>query len=131
MEAWGQQYQFLAVTRLEAGRSQLVALLPTGQPLLSLDYDGKALKQENLSSMDIRGEDILSIMQFALWPEISISLNYPPEEGWQVEMKPQERVLLNDSGAVLKVRYEKKGMTVENYLRNYRVEIQTLEKTEL
>jgi len=131
MEAWGQQRQFLAVMRLNDTRIQMVALLPTGQQLLSLDYDGKNLTQENLPSINIPGEDILALIQFALWPEHSVIQHYPKEEGWRLELGSQERTLLNTAGALLKVSYHENDLVLDNYLRDYRVNIHTLEKTDL
>ena len=131
MEAWGQQRQFLVVTRLQQDQVKLVALLPTGQNLLSLEYDGDELTQESLSSMDIPGEDILAIMQFSLWPEQSIKQHYPKSEGWIVKFSPQQRTLLTTAGRVLNVSYQENDLLVDNYLHDYRVRIHTLEKTQL
>ena len=46
LQAEGGQRQFLAVARFDSDRLKLVVLLPTGQRLLSLEYDGQKLVQE-------------------------------------------------------------------------------------
>ena len=54
------QQQFLAVARFEHDRLELVVLLPGGQRLLTLGYDGEELLQESLASIDLKGRDILA-----------------------------------------------------------------------
>ena len=46
LAAQGQQ-QFLAVARFDRQNLKLVVLLPSGQRLLTLDYDGEKLRQQN------------------------------------------------------------------------------------
>ncbi len=128
LEAWGQQRQFLVVTRLLPGQTQLVALLPTGQQLLSLVYDGDVLSQQTLPSVDIPGEEILAILQFALWPQVSVRAHYPSSAGWQVVASDERRALLTPAGVRLDVSYLSDGLKVNNYQSDYRVWIQTLER---
>ena len=130
-EARGQQQQFLVVARFLRQRLGLVLLLPAGQALLTLDYDGLALSQNNRSTVDLPGREILASMQFALWPEDSLRRHYPPEAGWQVDLKQDERLLLTRSGAVLKISRNDGILIVDNHLHDYRVIIQTLEKNDL
>ncbi|MDX2506898.1 MAG: DUF3261 domain-containing protein, partial [Gammaproteobacteria bacterium] len=52
MMSKGQEQQFITVIRLQTDRLKLVALLPSGQQLFFLEYDGDALIQKNFSSMD-------------------------------------------------------------------------------
>jgi len=125
------QQQFLAVARFEFRRMQLVVLQPTGQKILSLDYDGAKLVQEDNASVDLPGREILAIIQFATWPEKSIRSHYPEKDGWLVEIAANRRILLTASGAVLKISYQPGELTVDNYLHGYRVIVNTLERTEL
>ena len=131
LKSGGKQQQFLLVARFDRDRLKLVVLLPTGQQLLSLDYDGESLVQENLPSVNVPGEEILASMQFALWPEHSIKKHYPEKEGWIVEIAPEERILLTVKGALLKIKRQDQELIVDNYLHDYRVIIDTLEKTDL
>ncbi len=128
MEALGEQHQVLSVVRLEQEQVIMVALLPTGQQLLSITYDGEKLTQENYSPLAIPGEEILAIMQLALWPEPSIEEHYPESEGWFLEFSPGERKLRSASKTLLKINYQDDGLIIGNYLHNYRIIIHTLEE---
>jgi hypothetical protein len=127
----GGQRQFLAVARFDADRLQLVVLLPTGQRLLSLDYDGKELVQEDYAPFELPGREILAIIQFATWPEDSVRAHYPEKDGWLVDTSIDQRILLTASGAILKISYQPGELSVDNYLQGYRVIVDTLERTEL
>lgn len=131
MEARGDQHRFIGVVRISKERVQMVALLPTGQQLFSLDYSGEALTQENSSYADIPGEEILTIMQFALWPEPSVRQYYPENSGWNVELSPERRELEKNGQELLDVNYYGDELVIKNHLGRYRILIKTLEKTEL
>ena len=124
------QRQFLSVARFERARIELVVLLPGGQRLLTLDYDGEELLQESIASIDLKGRDILAIMQFASWPEASLRAHYPERDGWQVLLSPDERRLLTDSAPALTIAYRAAEMQIDNFLMEYRVIVQTLERSE-
>lgn len=129
--ARGQQQQFLVVARFLRQHLRLILLLPTGQTLLTLDYDGENLALENRSTVDLPGREILASMQFALWPEDSLRQHYPTEAGWQLNLEKRQRLLLAPSGAILKIAGDAKTTVVSNHLHDYRVIIETLEKDEL
>lgn len=130
-ESGDRRQQFLVVARFQRPRLKLVLLLPAGQPLLTLDYDGQNLVQENQSNVALPGREILASMQFALWPETSLTRHYPPEAGWQVEIAGHDRSLLTASGVVLKISRKSETLLLDNHLHDYRVIIQTLEQREL
>ncbi len=134
MEARGEQHQFLVVIRIEHDQLKLRALLPTGQPLLSLDYDGYSLQQSNTSSLVLPSEEILAMMQFALWPEKAIEKAYRMENGWQLELSSEQRLLFMSMATekVVSVNYlSNDEMIIENYDHQYRVIIKTLGTMEL
>ena len=131
LQAETRQQQFLTVARFDFHQLKLVALSPTGQRLLSLEYDGDKLTQESYAQLELPGREILAIIQFATWPESSIRTHYPERDGWIVETAVNQRILLTASGAVLKISYQPEALSVENYLRGYRVIVNTLEKTGL
>ena len=131
LQAGGGQQQFLAVTRFDSQRLKLVVLLPTGQRLLSLDYDGEKLVQEDYAPIALPGREILAIIQFATWPEHSIKAHYPEKDGWLVETSVDQRILLTASGAILKINYQPGELSIDNYLQGYRVIVDTLERIEL
>ena len=131
LQAGERQQQFLAVARFDQQHLKLVALFPTGQQILSLDYDGEKLVKETFAPVDLPGREILAIIQFAMWPEHSIKAHYPEKDGWQVEITPDKRILLTESGAVLRITYQLAELRVDNYLKGYQVIVNTLERTEL
>ena len=128
MMSEGHSQQFIAVIRLQSDRLKMMSLLPTGQQLFFLEYNGEKLMQKNFSSMDMPGEDILAIMQLALWPSPSIERHYTKEDGWLVKISAQQRILLNGSSALIKVNYQGENIMIENYLHNYQLKIKPLEK---
>ena len=131
MVSRGQNQQFIAVTRLQQDSLKLVALLPTGQQLFFLEYDGEQLIQKNFSSIEIPSEDILAIMQFVLWPSRSIKHHYATEDGWIVETSAEQRTLLSNSALLIKVSYQAEAVIIENYLHDYQLRVQPLENMNL
>jgi hypothetical protein len=123
--------QFLTIARFGRERLKLVVLLPSGQRLLTLDYDGKELTQQSLTAFDLPGGEILAIMQVASWPEASLRTHYPASEGWHLEVSPDARQLLTESGTALTISYSPGVLRIDNYLKDYRVIVETLEKIEL
>ncbi|MCP4331973.1 MAG: DUF3261 domain-containing protein [Gammaproteobacteria bacterium] len=130
LAAQGEQ-QFLLVARFDHQRLRLAILLPSGQRLLTLDYDGEELKQQSFAAFDLPGNEILAIMQFASWPHASLRHHYPTRDGWRVEFDPGERRLLTESGSILTIAIQPDKLRIENHQKMYRVIVQTLEKTEL
>ena len=131
MESQGLNQQFITVLRLQRDRLKLAALLPTGQQLFFLEYDGEELIQKNTSSIDIPGKDILAIMQFVLWPPSSIQQHYTREEGWFVDISPERRSLFTSSGVLLMVSYQADAVIIENQLHDYRLKVRPLENKSL
>ncbi len=131
MLAGQREQQFLTVARFDRRHLKLVVLLPSGQRLLTLDYDGEELRQQKDLAIDLPGREILAIMQFANWPETSLRRHYLEADGWRVQVTPAERRLLTDSGVALSIGYRPREWLIHNHQKNYRVIVETLEKTEL
>lgn len=127
-EAKGERFRFLALTRFETSRIKSVMLLPEGQPLVSLAYDGNRLIRDNRTPVEIPVREVLSIMQFSLWPEPAVREHYAPSDGWVLGFSPDRRTLDTPGGPVLEVRYEAGGLVVNNYRHGYRITVETLEK---
>ena len=125
------EQQFLAVARFESDQINLVILLPSGQRLLTLDYDGSELTQQSLAGFDLPGGEILAIMQAASWPEASLRAHYPASAGWRFRVSTDARELLTESGTALTIDYSPEGLRIDNYLKDYRVIVETLERTNL
>lgn len=131
LQAGQREQQFLTVARFDRQHLKLVVLLASGQRLLTLDYDGEELRQQKDMAIDLPGEEILAIMQFANWPETSLRRHYPEAEGWRVQVSPAARRLLTASGVALSIDYRPSQWFVDNHQKHYRVIVETLEKTEL
>jgi len=120
--------ELIAVLKLTSSHIRLRALLPTGQLLYSLDYDGSALTQKNLSPMPLPAEQILSMIQFALWPLDSLKHHYRGEQGWQIKHAHEMRTLAYLGEKKLTVHYlPNRDMLLENHASQYKVNIETLE----
>lgn len=131
LQAGERQAQFLVVARYDRERLRLAILLPAGQRLLTLDYDGEILLQENFAAFDLPGREMLAIMQFARWPESSLRRHYRASAGWQVIVNAPERRLLTDSVDALTITYRPAELQIDNHIKEYRVIVQTLERSEI
>ena len=126
-----EQREFIAITRMDKMRIQVEALLPTGQSVFSLDYNGHKLIQKQVSDFKVPGEEILKIMQFTLWPEDTIKQYYRLEDGWTLEFSANKRSLKNNDQQ-LDVLYDNDKMVIDKKFsqkpRHYRVIIHTFEQ---
>lgn len=127
---YGEQLQiFLVVSRFEQSSVRTVILLPSGQKLLSMEYNGDQLTIEGVGADQLPGEEIMAMMQFSLWAETSIKQHYPVSDGWQLELSAQHRLLKKDSEQLIKVDYMGNQANIINYQRQYKVIVETLDKT--
>ncbi|PHS69990.1 MAG: hypothetical protein COB23_04890 [Methylophaga sp.] len=122
------QQQWLVILRLQHDLVQWLALSPTGQPLLSLQYDGHTLVEDNYLSIDINSVDILATMQFVFWPVSSITQHYSASDGWDVRISADRRVLQHAGNTLLEVTFLAKGIIINNHIHHYRLNIATLEQ---
>ena len=130
MDFEGQQQVFLVVSRLQPNSIQTVVLMASGQKLLSMTYNGEQLLMDGVGANDIPGEEMLAMMQLSLWPDASIKHHYQKEMGWDLSLSAQQRVLKHQSKPIIKVSYTGSQVIIMNYQRNYRVTVETLEKSE-
>lgn len=131
MTVKGQEHQFITVSRLNHKDARLIALLPTGQQLLYLGYDGVQFQQRSAPSIELPGKAILATIQFTLWPEQALRAYYPQNQGWHTEIKSERRQLWHNGVLYLDIHYEAERIRVENHLDAYQATIQTLEKRDL
>lgn len=127
MQSAGLDQQFVAVLRLQRDRLKLAALMPSGQQIFYLEYDGEVLIQENTSSIDVPGRDILAIMQFALWPSSSVQQHYSGADDWFLDINAEQRTLLTGTDKILEVTYHSSSVVIVNHLHDYRLTVQPLE----
>ena len=127
----GHQIQFISVNRLTSEKIELLALLPVGQPLMELSYDGQKLSNRVYGKLPINGPNILALLQFSLWPKRSVEQYYSPEMGWALHINQTKRLLSWAGERWLKVNILPNGLIVDNYRENYQVQIHTVEKMDL
>lgn len=128
LKASGEETSFLVVSKLELEKLGLVALLPTGQSLLTLDYDGLNLAQQVFAEISLPSEEMLAIMQFALWPELSVKQHYSRAAGWVVTIDSEQRTLSAATEKVLTIRYKEDTVLIQHHSHQYEVLVKTIEK---
>ncbi|MBV1788283.1 DUF3261 domain-containing protein [Marinobacterium sp. D7] len=131
IQSHDEQLAFLVVGRFEPQQVRLAALLPTGQPLTTLDYDGETLNQRVSMPVNLPGESILATIQFALWPERSLRKHYRPEQGWALSTETGRRQLWHHGVLLLDIVYDADITRVYNHAQEYKVRIETLEAMDL
>lgn len=127
MEAQGRSQDMVVVTRISPSQVRMQALLPTGQTLLKLEYDGKDLQVEQVGPVTLPAAEIMAMMQFANWPFDSVTQQYPAEAGWAVAEDANLRLLWIHDQAYLTVAYFPRSLEIENHRRQYRVRVEALE----
>ncbi len=119
--------QFLVVSRLSYEQIVLVVLLPTGQQLFQLIYDGQKLQHKASVTADIPTRQLLALMQFSLWPQVSVKQAYSMADGWRLEWFKKMRGLRLHQQQWLNVVFEGEQIHIDNLIENYQVKIETLE----
>ena len=99
-----QPQSFIALSRFIASDFRVAVITPTGQTLLKMNYDGNHFQATNLTDMTLPLEEVMSVMQFALWPEKTVHKYYNERLNWQVELTPNYRRLYKGNTLILDVR---------------------------
>lgn len=123
----GVERQFIVISRFSPEQLAAIVLLPTGQQLLQLVYDGEQLQQNIYVDADIPARELLAIMQFSLWPEVSVREAYKPGSGWSLDWSENEKKLAFQHQQWLNVLTDGQEIKVDNLFQNYRVKIDSLE----
>jgi hypothetical protein len=104
--------------------------LAFGQRVLSLSYDGKALKswRHLMLPAQVRAEDVLEDIQLTLWPADAIARSLPP--GWRIEESGLSRTLYRDGAVVATIAYSGQPrwsgtVRLDNLRYKYRLTVQT------
>ena len=129
VERGGRIDELDAALEVDASHLTLVGLA-FGQRVLSIDYDGKDIKEWRHAMLpsQVRAEDVLQDLQLALWPQAALAAQLPP--GWQVEDDGLLRTLHLDGNVVATLRYSSmprwSGTVVLDNLRyQYRLTVQS------
>jgi hypothetical protein len=103
--------------------------LAFGQRVLSLHYDGKAVKEWRhvMLPRQVRAEDVLEDMQLTLWPVEAVAQALPP--GWRIAEEGLRRTLYLDGEEIMRIAYSGKPrwsgtVVLENLRYKYRLTIQ-------
>lgn len=124
--AFGSQQRELEALLEVDGREVRLAVQALGQAGVRLRWDGQALEQQRASWLpqQVRGERVLSDLQFALWPIEAIRAALPAR--WTVEAEGGSRCLRHDGTTWLRVVQEGPGRhRLENRAEGYALLIES------
>lgn len=124
----GYQQEFIVVIRIERKVIKSAALMPTGQQLYLFEYNGSKVKEEISEHINIAGSEVLAIQQLVYWPIESIKSTYTSGLGWGVIANPAFRQVAINGSPLLSVNFHGKLIEVIHHQKNYRMEIETMEK---
>lgn len=128
----GDERQVLVALKIDTSKIKLRALLPTGQSLYSIEYDGKTISEQNIANVALPAEEILAMLQFALWPSHILYKTYDASEHWQIEETQEYRLLSYNGKSKLRVDFVSKNtIHLTNYSHQYEVNVETLEYKKL
>ncbi len=103
--------------------------LAFGQRVLSVHYDGKAVKEWRHAMLprQVRAEDVLEDMQLTLWPVEAVAQALP--EGWRIAEDGLQRTLYLKDEPIMRIAYSGKPrwsgtVVLENLRYKYRLTIQ-------
>jgi len=125
--AGGKQQQFLLLSDIKAEKFKVLVLMPTGMTVLKMVYDGAEFQQQNMTDITIPAEQIMAVMQFALWPEAALRKQYSPSAGWLLALDNTSRQLSENNRLRLDVQYKEGSVLINNLRDHYQVKIQALE----
>lgn len=130
VEAQGRTVEFDAVLDIAPDAVTLVGLT-LGQRMLTLRYDGATLSEQRHAALpaEVRGADILSDVQLALWPAAAVRAALPA--GWTLTDEGQRRTLSHDAQDVAVIAYDgvprwQGRITLENRQYAYRLVIRSV-----
>jgi hypothetical protein len=102
-----------------------------GQRMLTLRYDGVKLHEQRnpMLPRDVRGADILTDLQMALWPAEAVRAALPPD--WTLSDSDTLRTLSKNSREMVTISYDavprwKSVVTLRNIEYNYRLVIRSV-----
>lgn len=130
--ATGVERQVLVALKIDTSGIKLRALLPTGQSLYSIEYDGQTLSKQNLANVELPADEILAMLQFALWPSSILDETYNASEHWLIEETEKYRLLSYNGKRKLRVDFVSQNtIHLTNYSHQYEVNVETLEYKKL
>lgn len=122
-----QSQTFIALSRFRATDFRVAVMMPTGQTMLTMSYDGRQFESTNLTDMTLPLEEVMSVMQFALWPENTVHKYYDEQFNWKVESVAGHRRLFEGKTLVLDVMMSDDKIDIHHKQHHYRVVISPLQ----
>lgn len=122
----GKSQTFVVVTEISKQSMRVAVLMPTGQRVLTMKYDGQTFESTNYTDIVIPAQEVFSLMQFAIWPVKALDVYYSEQSGWQTSFLPQQRLLFKHQQAILKMQLKPNQTQVHHLLHQYQVIIQPL-----
>lgn len=123
---------FLVLSRISADSLKTIAILPTGQQLYSLEYDGREFQADVSELMKVKPGEIIAMQQFVLWPLESIEQEFGKKsDDWVVKEALPVRELFYADHLVLTATYSTYGVEIRHHLKHYTMLIKSLESQPL
>jgi hypothetical protein len=124
----GQRRELDALLEVDAVQVRLL-VQAMGQSAVRLVWDGQRLHEQRAPWLpsQIRGERVLSDLQFALWPLRAVRAALPPS--WQAEQIGNERRLLDAQGRVGLIARNDDGLGdlhLYNLIEGYKLEVRSV-----
>lgn len=118
---------FIVLNRISADVFKVLVLLPTGQTILRMSYDGESFDVKNMANNELPAKEIFALMQFVLWPKSTLTKYYRHELGWVVADDKNSRQLTYNNTPYLIIKNNKKGFNINNIKDKYKAVVEELE----
>lgn len=118
---------FIVLNRITPDVFKVLVLLPTGQTILRMSYDGESFEVKNMANNVLPSKQIFALMQFALWPKSTLMKYYRHELGWVVSGDENSRQLTYNNTPYLIIKNNKKGFNMNNIKDKYKAVVEELE----
>ncbi|CAH0991511.1 hypothetical protein SIN8267_01617 [Sinobacterium norvegicum] len=131
------QQLLIASIEVNADHLTVVVLHPSGIRLMSAEYDGETIRQQQLMmpGVDIRAEQVLKDIMLALWPMASWQ-PYLQQQGWVMADDGRQRLVSRADGEpVYRIKYHGEAsqrwyssLTLEQLQFNYHLAINPIDE---
>lgn len=117
---------FIVLNRITPDVFKVLVLLPTGQTIVRMSYDGESFDVKNMANNALPAKEVFALMQFALWPKSTLIKYYRHELGWVVSGDENSRQLTYNNTPYLIIKNNKKGFNINNIKDKYEAVVEEL-----
>lgn len=129
MVAGNKTQTFIVVSNDQSQQFDVLVMVPTGQALMRMTFDGQLFNEENMTGLKLPAKEIMAIMQFASWPVETLAQSYKIEDGWTIILEAGFRRLDCKQKRFLDVQYQDNDrMIISNKRSRYQAIIEPLEE---